>query len=514
MADPKVPAAAQDAEFIKFANNLRQTATGVKFARALYTNPTQFNPKQVTQILRLMGLSIPKEMEIPLQIAQVIVSGHTIYEAYQAGNSINNASALNSMSYDNAKLAISIVTELHWLDRKQAQLLVVAADIAMLIASCGTDVRAWTSLAINFGTAGAGAQAEAKALSAKAASGWYKDNITHQAWWLQESIRKLSNNEIGLFGFLAETSFNSSMLFEQCIMKNPSLQPIRDILPTLNFLPLWHVEMNFQARTETFWGEGHRDNTFIQFTSASYGLSKEQTIAFIFDQIFKPLLKTYAEIEHNAAARKKCSIYDYSKLVALDNKDFYLENKLDIQEKFKRQFVTPADLGVDIFQGVQDKPRVGLKGFLNFTMDETPAAAVTGADRAGFIAPILKNSDARGRLDSFFNYADVPFPEDYGKDSRSLANYIAYLDLVQLVKQDPYFKNLTNNAYMNEYLFSKGSSEAWQADLKYLTMMSTVRKANSLARLNIASYLGTTPDKLVKIDENKTDQPSVFRVKG
>lgn len=502
-------------DFIKFSENLRRTATGVKFVQTLFTNPDKFSPKQITLILRNLGLDIPREVEMGAQLAQIIISGNNIYQSYQDIETVRNADSLNQMSGNTALVAINLMGEMKWIDKDQATLLRVGTDIAMIIASAGTDVRAWISLGLEVGLAGGGKQAEAKFLASQAGTNWYRENMNAQAIQLQSAVQKLSDGEIGLFGFISEASYESSMLFDSCVLKNPKLEPILNLLPTLKLFPLYNTSVEFSARTTTWYGEGHRDQFNIDFISSRLaGLSKQQQIMMIFDVVFKPLLSSYTQIQNNILSQHKCSLMDYSKLIALDNQNFYLEDKLDIQDKFKRQFLTPSDLGLNLFDSVVDKKdQYALRGFFNFMVKEPSAFVVKDADKQGFISPVLKNSQSRKIVDDYFNYGSVPFPDTFGKDSRNMANFIAYLDMVDMIKSDPYLKTIADTSFMDDYLKFGGVDE-WRKDLERLTMLTTVRKVNRLARENIASFLKIDSSKLVKIDDNKTDTPSVFRIKG
>ena len=57
---------------LAFANNLKRTALGVKFAKTLYTNPGSLNAKTVTQVLKALGYQVPQGVEIAVDAAQVI----------------------------------------------------------------------------------------------------------------------------------------------------------------------------------------------------------------------------------------------------------------------------------------------------------------------------------------------------------------------------------------------------------------------------------------------------------
>lgn len=506
-----------DNSFIKFSQNLRTTATGTRFVKQLFTNPTSLSPLQITTVLKALGLDIPRDVMITAQLAQIMISGNSIYQGYQVAQTAEQAASLNKMSFQNAQAAIGLVRELKWVDRGTASQLIVAADVAMLIASCGTDISSWVSLACEASAMGNAAQAEAKQLANQGIRDWVDGSISAQSRALQESAARLSNNEIGVFGFLTESSVDSSMLFEQSVVHNPALQPIRDLLPTLDLFPIYTGTVISSSRTETWYGEGHRDEARLDYrTTGLLGATKADAARYIFNNVFKPLLVGYKSIQDSIIQKQKCPLYEYSKLVALDNESFYLENKLDIQEKFKRQFLTPHDLGFDLFSRLNEYgPQKAVSGTAVKTVltKETPIVTVIDADKKGFINPILKNTQSRKIIDEFFNYSSIEFPTTFGKDSRDMANFIAYMNFLDVIRDDPFFKSLTDVNYINEYVLY-GHVGAWKEEVKRLAVLTQVRKVNKLARENIASYFNISSDKLIKIDSNQIDTPSVFKIKG
>lgn len=505
-------------EFINFSKNLRQTSTGVKFARQLYTDPNKFSPRQITMILRELGLDIPKDVQLTADVAQIVVSGGAISRGYEAAQTLQgaeqakNVQSLNNLSEGTARAATGLFEQQGWIERDQASMINVGISVAMLVASGGTDISSWVALAMEIGITGSATQAEATMLAARRNINIYKNNISIEARNLQHAANKLNRGQIGIFGFLAETSLTSSMLFDQCILQNPKLKFIQDMIPGLNFLPRYLITQRNEASETTWYGEEKSGSHELSYTRIGQVKNITEAANMIFNYGFLPLVKPYVDIEKQIREQKKVSFQDYVKLIALDNKNFVFDSSLDIQNKLRRQMLTPSDLGVDLFSNVDDAEikSKALSGIFSLVDKQTSIEQVKNADKNGYINTVLKNHKARSILEKSFYYGQIKIDNK----QKNLSDFIAMMDLVDLIKKDPFyiFSDMTklDRTYIDQFMIF--DIDSWTKEMGMLQSVSTIRKVNFLAKQNIASYLNTNVNKLIRINPASADQAGIYRI--
>lgn len=505
-------------EFLNFSKNLRQTSTGVKFARQLYTDPNKFSPRQITMILRELGMDIPKDVQVGADVAQLIVSGGAISRGYEAAQTlqgaeqVKNVQSLNNLSEGTARAATGLFEQQGWLERDQASMINVGISVAMLVASGGTDISSWVALAMEIGITGSATQAEATMTAARRNINVYKNNISIEARNLQKSAEKLNRGQIGIFGFLSETTLNSSMLFDQCILQNPKLKFIQDLIPGLNFLPRYTITQRNEASETTWYGEEKSGSHNLTYQVIGRAKNITEAANLIFNYGFLPRVQPYVKIEKQIRDLHKVSFSDYAKLIALDNKNFTFDSTLDIQNKLRRQMLTPNDLGVDLFSNLDDAEikSKALSGIFNLIDRQPSMKQVKDADKNGYINTVLKNQKARSVLEESFYYGQIKIENQY----RNLSDFIAMMDLLDLIRKDPFyiFSDMTklDRTYIDQFMIF--DLDSWIKEMEMLQALSTVRKVNFLAKQNVASFLNTDVNKLIRINPAGVDQAGIYRI--
>ena len=104
-----------------------------------------------------------------------------------------------------------------------------------------------------------------------------------------------------------------------------------------------------------------------------------------------------------------------------------------------------------------------------------------------------KDPSYGGKLNEKFNSNSV-------RAWRKLHNYIAVIHMIDQFRTDSYLKN---TRFAQQLLPFMPSVDSFTEKVERLSFLSTARSVNLLAMNNIAGFVGTTPNKLQKINASE-----------
>lgn len=532
-------------EFLNFTRNLKQTEFGIKFGKKLFTQPHSLTPKQISIALRQLGLNLPREVVLGADLAQAIVSAQATMTAIETGKNINEITKLSATS---ANLCAQLANDLGWVDDDSAAFVSLGTDVCLLFASAGTNVQAWVGLAIDLVNISQMNVMAAKKAATNALVDSYSTQIKSQGQALAKSFLDFQSGQIGLFGLLAQTADNSPFLFESNIKNNPS---IKNILPGLNFIPVVNWEMVAQASSKNFLGQVSNESARVTVRTIGE-MNEEEAANFIFQWVIEPFTICYLEAEKYYRSKKLPSIFDISLLWAVDTSGSlkYISDSdgTQIPKSLLKNLLTPKDIFIDDFFSdyYPEVKSAGISGALgNFFVKQEPTKEqVFDADNTGDIERLYNFKKTRKILASKTTFPlvpptnSVPWREStyktyteretrqpyrvlerdlqhwYGgqaTDWRKLQNFIACLDFLDLVRNDPYYKNLSVPLDRVEQYDIFPSINEWKNKVALVQGISQARKVNKLALTNVAYFLGANNPNQIKM-KNKTLEPGMATV--
>lgn len=498
-------------DWLRFQQNLKNTSFGVRFGKKLFLNPYSISGRDATNALKLLGLEIPPGLQVGVDLAQIFASGSTLVtavDAYQNVKSAENLQALSDSSTATLKIFTSIADKNGWIDQDTASVLSVGLSAIRIVASAGMDVGAWLSLGMELGIQSEQAKAKAQMIAAKGAVDMYKGMISKQAENLTKSQMRLQKGEIGLFGFLTEAASGGNILFTNVIKGNETLQRI---FPGLNFVPEFDGYVYSEGESSTWYGDTKTANFRIDYKTIG---QMDEAFArwYMWDKVIAPFTKNYLEVNSFYETRDKASLMGASILACIAGVNTFTEDTKFVQE-FERQMLTPKDLGdAKIFSQYVPENRDSGISFLKKT--KYTKEQINALEDQGLILEMVKDQQVKDRLKSAYTFQ--AFPETVKTDAkidwRQIQNFVACLDYISLVKHDPSMKGKQFSP-LNEYAFLP-SLEKWEEKMNEAYGVSLMRKVNKNSMANVAYFLGTSPEKVQRVNEVQTDKPAIFISKG
>lgn len=521
-----------------FANNLKTTAQGIKFAKTLFTNPGSLSAKQITATLQALGLNIPPEVQATAEVAQIISTGQAVSDAIAAGRTIDDIKSVTNPSMAALRAVNQIASQNGWIDQDTASVVSYGTNIAMIVASAGANVAAWVGLALDIASTVSAKQAEADINALKDAQGQFQRLMNGQVKALSETFTDFQNGKIGIYGVIAKLAVESPALWPQ-VMKEGS--PFLQMFPDLQMLPV--VE-------QTIWGYGESAikgdypwpasgsyiieswNSWKSIKYKSIGqMTKEEAAEYFFTVLIKPWVTCYAIANNEVVSRGNMSMENVAALSFMVNPSGEISASADYVNMLLGTNLTPYDLGDDRFNDVADQfVRDAYKGVdtsfkesavsfgtsklnIGFSMQERDREIMREklerVQKTASIWELAQNPYIYERLRSYMDFETVSFEKDPsfgGKINahfsenqvtawRKLHNYIATLQLLDSFRKDPY---LATTRYAQEIMPFMPSVDTFDAKVKKISYLSTMRSINILAQKKIAEFLGVKPSQLQK----------------
>lgn len=557
-----------DPRFLEFQKNLRRTAFGIKFARALFTGGNKsLSQKFIREGFKQLGLEIPKEVEITLDAAQAITAGVAMVDAIEAYQTFDDAKNVVQLGTDSLASTVRVAQALGWVDSnsQEVQMIRTATNVAMIIGSGGTDVKSWISLALDFYSWEAQAGMRAQQL----ANGWLADNlrarINPQAKAAAQVLKEFQEGKISSFAFVGKMAEASPDLWPQ-------------FFPQFGkWAPVYTTEMQVSAQVRTWYGATQGASArHVWQTIAGY--TPTMIRDFVFFYLAEPTLYPFYVANDAYRGQNKASLVqmavlsvltgfdfiapheDYTKLLIANEltlSDFenprilqYLEDLQDPLKKYRLAAVT-IDGKPQYSKAVMEKYGPEISLYQNRDILES-------LERAGRIDVISKVPQLRKVLKDTMTFPAIDVNQAYGAWNetglvnygrggetdreqsslrvagaglawRKVRNYFAALGMIEELRKDEYFntaeyKDTTANAYIvGDIVFGArtiqtydflGTVDAFESLHREISFKSTIRKINTLALGNVAYFLGTTPDKLVRVNRGETTESAVYDKRG
>lgn len=501
-------------DWLRFQQNLKSTSFGVRFGKKLFLNPNSLSGRDITNAMKLLGLDVPKEVSIGVDLAQIFASSSTLVSSYENYNTLKDAESLQAFTASSAntlKIFTSIADKNGWIDQDTASAANVGTTTLRLLATGGADVTAWIALAMEFGVSSESAKAKAQGIAQRNAFDWYKGQISSQAKALAESQQKLQKGEIGIFSFLSEAADKGNLLFENSIKNNETLQRV---FPGLKFIPVFNGYVYAEGSSTTWYGDTKTANYKLDYRTIGE-MDENQAREYIWKYVIKPYTFNYLEVNEYYKTRNKGSLMGAAILACVSGLTRF-DDSGKIAFEFYKQMLTPKDVGDEfIFNEYVKEPRSLGLSWLTQSKTSYSKEEINHLEDHGLIVEMFKDSQVRDTLKEAYSFGAFPITETIAKiDWREIQNFIACLDYVSLVKFDPSMKGKQGViSELQDYDFLPSLAD-FETKMNEAYTKSMIRKMNTNAKANVAYFLGTTPEKVKQISKIETDKPAIFTIKG
>lgn len=541
-------------DFKLFAQNLRTTAVGAKFAKTLFTNPGSLTTQSIMAAFKALGLPITQEVQITAEMAQIIVSGQTINSGLQAGKSVSDLSGAVNTSMASFKALSRIAETNGWLDSDTASVIQIGTSITMIVNSAGTNVAAWISLCLDLAQAQAQKQGLADMRAIINAQDLYRARVSPQAKILGETFKDFQEKKISVYGMIAKMAVETPDLWPQVINQD---SPFVKAFPDLMMLPVVPdaVEGYGSAEIRGNWPWPARGsyviarwNSYksIDFQTLGTKFDRELAAEYFFESLIRPWVACYAIANQEIVGRGNMSMESVAAISYLVNPSGEISDTDDYVKMLMGSNLTPFDLGDNILANIGNEfVEAGYVGrdvsfqecavsigispknltFNAYQKDkEIMRQKLEQVKNSNDISVLVQYPYIYKKLQSYMDFEQVSFEKDpsyggrlNGKFSensvrawRKLHNYIAVIQMMDTFRKDSY---LSQTRFAQQLMPFMPSVDAFSDKVDYISYLSTTRAVNKVATLNIASLLGTTPDKLIKLTPDDYVGPVRYEIK-
>lgn len=512
--------------FQNFSQNLKKSALGIKFGKKLFTNPYSFSPREIANVLRSLGMNLPREAVVAADLAQLIVTGQALYASYQAGKS---ASEITNPSIATVNAGIQLMSDVGWLEDKDnnvARTVQLGTDVACLIGSCGADWRAWTSLAVsayaeNLKNKIGATQSAVKNLSSLVSGYLTKEQ---QAWG--NNFKDLQDGKIGVMGWVTKNAMLAPSVFYQNVKNNPDLIKQFPFLEGVDALPIESIIFTSHAsQSDTFLGMGDfnraEDTESYTLTRIASLGSEDQAREWIFRGLIEPSLVMYGYAEKYFKNQQKISIENLFVLFAMGSPLQWLSPDFDVSQEFLNQMISPYELNEEFLQEFlsQKEPPAQkfhetlISGEVNVFSPKGESlfarnkALLAAADRAGDVQKLFYFSETKEIMKKFSTFPLIPdnfkMALDRGGKAfqvaekymgwRKMQNFATAMQYIELIRKDPYFFKWESES-LKKYDFIHGLDFV-SGKISYLSKLSLIRKINRMAQGNVQYFVGNAKKK-------------------
>ena len=569
----KNPQANIDPNFLRLQNDLKRTAFGIKFARALFTGGNgALSETFLREGFKQLGLEIPKGVELTLTTAQAIAAGSALVEQIELYDGLDDLRSVTDAGIATVKLASKVFESIGWLKKNsdEAQIIRTGVNVATLIASCGMNVQAWISLALDFTSFEALNAIKAKQIAQEDLITRVQAMVNPQAKAAADVLKAYQEKEMSTFAFVGRMAESAPDLWPQYFPQFAGWAPVRE----------WRTWTTAEKRTWYGSSSGEQRAEYVWKSLAGY--SKEQIKAFIFMNLAEPTLFPFYMANEEYANQNKCSLQTLALISTMvtgfdfintsDLSPLLFQNQMTLSDfeqpmilkyldELKNPHQTKRTAGIIVggsseYMSASEK---NLEKMRTFVWDHREI--LEAADRMGRIDLLWRIPEMRKVMSEAMTYPAITPNRAYGiwneasyvkrgrggdltteqitmrfagpgAGWRSPRNYFAALALIDQLRSDEYFMGwtappvigldkdgdgvftaITSDRDIGTYDFL-GTVEEFERRHRELTFKMTVRKVNTLALGNVAYYLGTTPDKLLRMNREKVGEAAVYDKKG
>lgn len=529
----------------QFQENMKKTALGLKFGKKLFTNPSSLNPAQITQILVLMGADIPKDVQVGVEAAQLIVAGGTAYETAKTAESATDIQTATNQTAASIRLLSKIAERQKWLDQDSASIISIGADATMLIASGGADATAWVSLAADLAQVCANKAGIAEAQAVHDLQNNFNKFMVPQKQAAARLILDLQNSRISIYGYLAGIAAESPASWPQLIDQNSKL---KEYFPELNFVPIVTGTIKGYGSSE-MWGEWPwplsgryvlsrtESSRELNYTTLAGSFTKDGAAEFIFNLLLKPWIVAYQYANNEIVGGGNASIATTAVLsmIAQNPGSAEISSSYDYVQAMIGANLTPIDLGEkNIMYKISDE--YVSQQLIARHVDQTfhEAGVSTGKENPGLrisseahynvkkeVSRILKSGNIQDfanfapfkqSLQEYFDFQTLSFEKDPTLGGqlnkkftnpqvtswRKISNFIAVMNVISQFRHDSYLKDTPFAQNVAPYI---PDAADFDARFKSLSSLSLARNMQILTKREISFYTGIPVSKLVKLNE-------------
>lgn len=207
-----------DRETIK---KFRQTAAGVKLGKIIF-NPTtqgQISPAQITSLLRQAGLPIPKEVEVGVGVAQVLMAGGAFVQAAQTAQTIGQI-AKPTLSLVQAAFTVLQLVGIIDADEVSVRAIALGITTAAVISSGGMNIIADIALLVQLSIEvmfpsdeRPKVRQELQKLTYENGKRWWLDRVSTQYQARMKLTKDYIDKKISCFEFVGEMALQSPDTF-------------------------------------------------------------------------------------------------------------------------------------------------------------------------------------------------------------------------------------------------------------------------------------------------------------
>lgn len=537
-----------------FADNMKKTNLGVTFAKKLFTDPGSLSAKQVTLILKSLGVNIPAEVQATVEVAQIITAGQAVNDAWENGQTINDIKSVTNPGFAAIRALNSIASQNGWIDEDTTSIISYGMNTTMIVASGGLNVAAWIGLAMDVAQTIASKQSEADMRALQDVQNQIQSIMRPQAKILGETFQDFQAGRISIYGLIAKMAVETPAAWPQVITEQ---SPITQMFPELMMLPT--VQKTLIGRGETrIWGDwpwpASGSYVLAEWTSSKSiqymtlnEMNKEQAAEYFFNILLKPWLTGYAIANDEIVGRGNMSMENVAALSYLVNPSGEISSRDDYVNMLLGANLTPYDFNDPILDDIARKfLEDNYKDVQHSFIEQAISIGQVSANR-GFNAYSRDTDIMRRKLEevqandsiwelvqypyiyeklkSYMDFETVSFEKDpsyggrinqkFSEQSvtawRKLHNYIAVIQMLSTFRTDSY---LRNTKFAEQLMPFMPSIESFEEKINHLSYLSATRSVNAIALKNIASMLGVKPSQLVKQTKSTDQGPAKFIIKG
>lgn len=519
-------------EVLRFQQNLRQTALGVKFGKQLFTAPETLSPSNITAAMRALGMNVSKDLQVTADIAQVLVSGQALYDGIQAGTALNDLGSTSNPSIAAVNVLTGVLHSNGMMDDESATNAALLTGVLMIVASGGTNIMAWISVAMNLAAISAGKAMHADALAIEDLNRKYEEVITPQFRVVGETFEAFQKGNLGIFGLITKIAAEAPNMWPQAVQQNSI---IANAFPDIKLIPCVSQQLTGYGSDEMWgewpWGERYviqrwesEKSLDIESIGGNLGYSKEKAAAYIWQYLINPWTQVYEHVNNSMISQGHASVFHTAILSLMVGNDQEISSTVDYAGLLAAGKITPWDLnepecigrivqaainadGAKIDQTYKEAglstgyENPGLRSFYN---TKVKGSLWTDKLRAAQnIQDFLRVPMFYDELKKYFQFPTMPFesrPTAMGKFTgtgwRQMQNYVSVINLCDQFRTDPYLAQTRFAAKIAPFI---PSTQEFESEFKRIQMLAVARNCNTLAKNNIADFLGTKASKLKRI---------------
>lgn len=493
------------------ATQVRTSAAGVKLGRQLFTQGVSgLDPVSVTNTLRSIlsasGYQIPKDVIIPLDVAQVVMAGGTFVSALDTAKDIKSVCVPGAGAL---KASTLLLTDLGVLGQDASQILTLGADAAMVIASAGLDVLADISLLFDV-LADLNPAAFSEKVKAAALSD-YNDAVKYivnpQKIKAASIIANYSKGNINVFEAMGEIAQTAPATFF-------------NYFPDLgNYIPSFMQEVSIHKEETSWWG----DHSAYDVRGFIRNVTNNQEL--VEDGILEKYLINPMQVFYKQNLNGRSLSVDAMACLAM-----MTQNTKQPLSKISKSWsaipyiwkykVTPFILGDEqVFEGIftsrlpnknnipydndfiqvpkvlTQEGGITVNGVQQYTKEQLSVMATR--EELILCEKRMMALDQNGDIETL---STIPIARQMLKQWASptmdliISDYWQGLSISQQIKAAPYFKAGPVDVAKYDYL---GDIDAFEKRYNYFHQFVIAKGLNYLAYNNIARYLGVSADKIV-----------------